>query len=239
MQNRGRLPSTRAGTSRSRRRLATLAGIVALTLGGFGTAGVFVVDAHSLGLTTTVVPQPPPTTAPAPDPAPSPPAPRHVSPPPPPAPVRVSPAPAPVTPPTPLPVVSPPVPPTTHPLAVAPKPHRRHRTVPKHAAPAPIPISRGAGGPARLDVGFVATPVSFQARYTSALPATSTGASQARLLLLAAIALGFVLVLASTLPGEALRPTFVYEVVAVHRIDLALVGFSIVVMVGALYLLTA
>jgi hypothetical protein len=133
------------------------------------------------------------------------------------------------------------VPPTTHPLAVAPKPHRRHRTVPKHAAPAPAPapINRGAGGPARLDVEFVATPVSFQARHTSALPATSTGPSQARLLLLAAIALGSVLVLASTLPGEALRPTFVYEVVAVHRIDLALVGFSIVVMVGALYLLTA
>jgi hypothetical protein len=134
------------------------------------------------------------------------------------------------------------VPPPTHAVAVAPKPKRprRHpkaleRTAPK---PKPVPVSRGAGGPARAEVALLATPVAFHAAQAPAFAPTSAGPSRARLLFLLAVALGFVLVLASALPGHALRPAFVYEVVVVHRLDLALVGCSIVVMVGALYLLT-
>lgn len=83
------------------------------------------------------------------------------------------------------------------------------------------------------------TPVAFHLQQAPTAPPPATaGPSRARLFFLAAIALGFMLVLSSALPGRALRPAIVYEVVAVHRLDLALVGSAIVVMVGALYLLT-
>jgi hypothetical protein len=160
--------------------------------------------------------------------------------------VHVSPPPAPVTPPPPPPVFSPPPPPPpVHSLALAPKPkpkpkpQRRHPKVVKHTAPAaPVPVSRGAGGPARLDVGLPVTPVAFLTQQPVAAAPVSTATSEARLFLLFAIALGLALVFASALPGTALRPAFVHEVVVVHRLDLALVGGSIVVLVGALYLLT-
>jgi hypothetical protein len=90
-------------------------------------------------------------------------------------------------------------------------------------------------------VGVAATPVSFQAQQTPAVvtPNPGTGAWRTRLFLVAAMALGFLLLAASALPGHALRPALVHEVVVVHRLDLALVGSAIVVMVGALYLLTS
>jgi len=61
--------------------------------------------------------------------------------------------------------------------------------------------------------------------------------SRGRLFFLVAVALGALLVVASALPGQALRPAAVYQVVVVHRIDLALVGFAIVFIIGTLYLL--
>jgi hypothetical protein len=153
-----------------------------------------------------------------------------------------------VSPPPPPPVVvtppAPTPPPPTHALVLAPKrkpkPHRRHPKAPEHVAPAPAPISRGAGGPAPPDLGIAfVSPVAFHVQQVPTLSAPpTTGPSRARLFFLAAIALGFVLVFASALPGRALRPAFVYEVVAVHRLDLVLVGSAIVVLVGALYLLT-
>jgi hypothetical protein len=218
-----------------------------LALAGFAAAGVFPVDGLSFALTTTIAPEPP-TTAPSPDPAPPPPPPpRHVSPPPappapspPPAPVHVSPPPAPVTPPPPPVVTPPPAPVPTHVLAAPPKPHPKHPKPAPQPAPAPVPVSRGAGGPAPIDVGVAATPVSFQAQETPALApgGGTTGAWRTKLFLLAAMALGFLLVVASALPGQALRPAVVHEAVVFHRLDLALVGSAIVVMVGALYLLT-
>jgi hypothetical protein len=147
-------------------------------------------------------------------------------------------------------VVSPPPapvsPPPIQPLAVAPKPkpkpkpkpHRSHRKARAHPAPAPVPVSRGAGGPARTDVGFPVVPVAFHTPQSASISQTNPDPSQARFVLLFAIALGLTLVLASALPGQALRPAFVHEVVVVHRLDLALLGGSIVVLVGALYLLT-
>ena len=81
-------------------------------------------------------------------------------------------------------------------------------------------------------------PVAFQVRQPAAGAAGSNKPSDGLFLLLA-MALGFALVLASMLPGQALRPALVYEVVAVHRFDLALIGGSIVVVVGALYVLAS
>jgi hypothetical protein len=140
-----------------------------------------------------------------------------------------------VAPTPPPPVVSPPPAPPTRPLALKPKPHRRH---PQVVRAAPTPLSRGAGGPARIDARSLASSVAFRAPRAPALAPTSTGPSRARLFFLVAVALGFLLVFASALPAPALRPAFVHEVIVVHRIDLALVGFSIVAIVVALYLLT-
>jgi hypothetical protein len=229
--------------------LAIAAVVAVVALAGLGASAALAGKSLASILTTTIAPEPaPPTTAPAPDPAPKPPPPppRHVSPPPPPppAPVHVSPPPAPVvTPPPavsppPAPVhVSPPPPPVTHALALKPKPKPRHqRRVLPPAKPAPI--SRASGGPAPPAVDLVFTPAAY---YSPAVATTvdsdTPGPSRAHLFFLAAVALGLLLVVAASLPGHALRPALVQEVVVVHRIDLALVGVSIVVIVGTLYLL--
>jgi hypothetical protein len=87
-------------------------------------------------------------------------------------------------------------------------------------------------------VNLVFTPAASYSRAVATTVATETpGTSRARLFFLVAVALGLLLVVAAALPGHALRPALVHEVVVVHRIDLALVGVSIVVIVGTLYLL--
>jgi hypothetical protein len=68
------------------------------------------------------------------------------------------------------------------------------------------------------------------------MPARVSNPSRGHLILLVAVALGALLIVASALPGQALRPEAVYQVVVVHRVDLALVGFAIVFIIGALYL---
>jgi hypothetical protein len=140
-------------------------------------------------------------------------------------------------------VVSPPPAPTppVQSLAVAPKPkrHPRHPKAHVRAAPAaPVPVSRGEGGPARSGVVDPLAPVAFQASQPGPIAPSGTRSSDAAILLLFVIAFGLALLLASVLPGPVLRPALVYELVAVHRIDFALVGGSIVIVVGALYLIT-
>ncbi|HEX6702441.1 MAG TPA: hypothetical protein VF101_17060 [Gaiellaceae bacterium] len=222
-----------------------LAGMVSLTLGGFAAAGAFAVDGLSFALTTTGGTP----TVPSPDPAPKPPPPpKHVSPPPPPPAPPPAPSPPPppayvappppayVAPPPPAYVAPPPPPAPTRPLIAHSKPKRRHAAKPHIALP--IPVSRGSGGPARADLVYFGTPVAMHATHVAAIaPPTTDGSSRARLFFLIATALGTLLVIASALPGPALRPAFVHEVVAVHRLDLALVGGAIVVLVSALYLL--
>jgi len=79
-------------------------------------------------------------------------------------------------------------------------------------------------------------PVSLQVAQTPALPRATTAGSGFRLLLLAAITLGLLLVLAAALPSQVLRPAVVHEVVVVHRLDLAFVGTGIVLLIGTIYL---
>jgi hypothetical protein len=252
MQERGRRPPARPGSHRPRRWLIALAGTLVLALAGFAAAGAFAVDGLSFVLTTTVgADSPPATTVPSPDPAPTPPPPppppKHVSPPPPPPapspppPAYVAPPPpAYVAPPPPAAVTPPPAPPT-RPLALTKKHPRRHHhhVAKKQPALPPILVSRGAGGPSRADVVYFGTPVALHTQEATVLSSTSDSSSRTRLFFLIATALGAFLVVASALPSPALRPAFVHEVIVVHRIDLALVGFSIVVLVGALYLLAA
>ena len=116
------------------------------------------------------------------------------------------------------------------------KRHRRKiHVAPK--APLPVPVSRGEGGPAPAAAqALPVIPVSLHVTRVAAPPQPSAG-SISRLLLLMAIALGFLLVLAASLPSQALRPAVVYDVVALHRIDLAVVGIGIVFLVGTIYLL--
>ena len=236
MQERGGEPTGRAGASRPVGRVLAVTAVVAVVaLAGFAASAAVAGRGLASILTTTIAPEPaPPTTAPAPDPAPKPPPPppRHVSPPPPPV---VNPPPVVTPPPAPVQVSPPPPPPpVTHPLALKPKPRHVHRVLP---AP-PAPISRASGGPAPPAVDLVFTPA---ASYTRAVASTvdsdTPGPSRAHLFFLVAVFLGLLLVVAAALPGHTLRPALVQEVVVVHRIDLVLVGVSIVLIVGTLYLL--
>ena len=115
---------------------------------------------------------------------------------------------------------------------VAKKP--RHR--PKVAAPAPW--SRGSGGPPRAaDWIPPSTPyLSYAVLSASTSIPPRPQSSNAGLFLLAAGALGLLLLLGSMLPSPAIRPAIVHNVVVVHRIDLALVGGAIVVLAGILRL---
>jgi hypothetical protein len=81
-------------------------------------------------------------------------------------------------------------------------------------------------------------PVAFSTTSAPVLEPSTTESWAAQLFFLAMIACGALLVVAAALPGYALRPAHMHEVVAVHRLDLALVGCSIVLIVGALYLLS-
>ena len=79
-------------------------------------------------------------------------------------------------------------------------------------------------------------PVALHVTRASA-PPQPAARSVSRLLLLTAIALGLLLVLAASLPSQALRPSVVYDVIALHRLDLAAAGIGIVFLVGTIYLL--
>ena len=132
---------------------------------------------------------------------------------------------------------APPAPTITHTLALRPKPHRPHRRAPAQRVEL-APISRGSGGPAPLAEQLVTAPVAvYSPAAATSFASETSGPSRARLFFLVALACGFLLVVASALPGQTLRPALVQEVVVVHRLDLALVGFSIVLIVGTLYLL--
>ena len=82
------------------------------------------------------------------------------------------------------------------------------------------------------------SPVSFGVLAASTSPVTAgqPSSSHAGLFLLLAGACGLLLLIGSMLPAPAIRPAVVHNVVVVHRIDLALVGGAIVVLVGILRL---
>ena len=112
----------------------------------------------------------------------------------------------------------------------------RHR---HPAVVAPLPWSRGSGGPpAAVDWIPPVIPVSFGvlAASTSQVTTLRPSSSHAGLFLLFAGACGLLLLIGSMLPAPAIRPAVVHNVVVVHRIDLALVGGAIVVLVGILRL---
>ena len=71
---------------------------------------------------------------------------------------------------------------------------------------------------------------------STALPPARPSSSHAGLFLLLAGASGLLLLIGSMLPSPAIRPAVVHNVEVVHRIDLALVGGAIVVLVGILRL---
>jgi hypothetical protein len=113
---------------------------------------------------------------------------------------------------------------------------KRHR---HPAVVAPAPWSRGSGGPpGAVDWIPPVTPVAFGVLAASTSPVTADrpSSSHAGLFLLAAGACGLLLLVGSMLPSPAIRPSVVHNVVVVHRIDLALVGGAIVVLVGILRL---
>jgi hypothetical protein len=113
---------------------------------------------------------------------------------------------------------------------------------PRHRRPAvavPVPWSRGSGGPPRAADWIPPSTPYLSGAVLAASTAISAGrppTSHAGLFLLAAGGLGLLLLLGSMLPAPAIRPSLVHNVVVLHRIDLALVGGAIVVLVGILRL---
>jgi hypothetical protein len=213
-----------------------------------------------VALTTTVVPDPPPATTPLPKPdppplpkPPPPPPPRHVSPPAPPPVVHVSPPPPPVVhvspppPPPPAPVVTYSAPVSPPPAPIRPlvlkrpakaKPHHVKRHRPKPAAP--VYVSRGAGGPARsVPLPPPRDPLlSVDTELVAVAPAPSNGFPAALFLALVA-GCGLLLVGAALLPAGALRPAPVYAILAPHRMDVGLVGVSLLMIGAVLYVLVS
>ena len=111
---------------------------------------------------------------------------------------------------------------------------------PRHRRPAvaPVPWSRGSGGPPRA-ADWIPPSTPYLSGAVLAASTVSAGrppASHDGLFLLAAGALGLLLLVGSMLPAPAIRPSVVHNVVVLHRIDLALVGGAIVVLVGILRL---
>ena len=110
----------------------------------------------------------------------------------------------------------------------------RHKHV---AVAAPQPWGRGPGGPAsRIDwvVPEGAFPQAGVLGASALGPVDRPHSSHAGLFLLLAGGAGLLLLVGSMLPAPAIRPAVVHNVVVVHRIDLALVGGAIVVLVGIL-----
>jgi hypothetical protein len=241
-----------------RRRLhrpALVLAATAVAVGGFAAAGALagIRGVDSL-LTTTIGPQPPSTTTPKPDPPPPkpkpppppPPAPPPPPPPAPPPPAPTPPPPPPVSPPPPPVVVTPPPPappPPPPPAPVKPRHVKKHvAKKPSHrrqAVVAPAPWSRGSGGPPGA-VDWIPPSAPYLSgavlAASTSISADSPQSSHAGLFLLAAGALGLLLLVGSMLPSPAIRPSVVHNVVVVHRIDLALVGGAILVLAGILRL---
>jgi hypothetical protein len=118
---------------------------------------------------------------------------------------------------------------------------KKHAKKPRHRRPvvaAPVPWSRGSGGPPRA-ADWIPPSTPYLSGAVLAASTVSAGrpqTSDAGLFLLAAGALGLLLLVGSMLPAPAIRPSIVHNVVVLHRIDLALVGGAIVVLVGILRL---
>jgi hypothetical protein len=253
-------PSRRRGRI-DRRRIA-IAAVTACVLAAAGVASSTAL-AGGLGglvaLTTTIVPDPPPATTPLPKPdppplppPPPPPAPRHVSPPPPAPVVHVSPPP-------PVVHVSPPPPPpapvTTYSAPVSPPPapvrplvlkrpatphhaKRAHAKRPRPQPAAPVYVSRGSGGPARsAPIATLRGPLRSVHTELVAVTPTSSSGFHAGLFLVLVAGCGLLLVGASLLPAAALRPAPVHSILAPHRIDVGLIGVSLLMLGAVLYIL--
>jgi hypothetical protein len=252
-------PSRRGGRIDRRRAVAAVATCV---LAGAGLATSTALAGGLRGvvaLTTTIVPDPPPATTPLPKPdppplpkPPPPPPPRHVSPPPPPPVVHVSPPPPvvhvspPPPPPAPVTTYSAPASPPPAPVRplvlkrpAKPKPHRvkRHHR-PRRAAP--VYVSRGSGGPARsAPMGTPRDPLrTVQTELVAAGPAPSNGVHAGLFLALLA-GCGLLLVGASLLPAQALRPAHVHSMLVAHRIDIGLIGVSLLMIGAVLWVLAS
>jgi hypothetical protein len=209
---------------------------------------------------TTPLPKPDPPPLPPPPPPPPPP-PRHVSPPPPPPPspppspppvVHVSPPPVvhfspppPVAPPPPAPTYSPPVSPPPAPVRSQvvkhPKRHRVKKAHHKRRRPqpvAPVYVSRGSGGPARTaPIATLRDPLPpVQTELVAVAPTGSSSGYHAGLFLALVAGCGLLLVGASLLPAQALRPAHIYLILAPRRIDVGLIGVSLLLIGAMLYL---
>jgi hypothetical protein len=119
------------------------------------------------------------------------------------------------------------------------KPHHPKRTHAKKRRPqpaAPVYVSRGSGGPARsapMATAQGALTLVDDTELVAVAPApTSSGGLHPGLFLALLAGFGLLLVGTSLLPAGVLRPAPVYFMLAPRRMDIALVGVSLL-MIGA------
>jgi hypothetical protein len=136
-------------------------------------------------------------------------------------------------------VTPPPPPPPPPPVRHVKKKHAKPRH--RRQAVSPVPWSRGSGGPPRAADWIPPSKPYLTGAVLAAsttISAAKPASSHAGLFLLVATGLGLLLLVGSMIPAPAIRrPAIVHNVVVLHRIDLALVGGAIVVLVGILRLL--
>ena len=113
--------------------------------------------------------------------------------------------------------------------------HKRRRPQPV----APVYVSRGSGGPART--AAIATlprePLrQVQTELVAVAPTNSSSGYHAGLFLALVAGCGLLLVGASLLPAQALRPAHVYLILAPRRMDVGLIGVSLLLIGAMLYL---
>jgi protein TonB len=238
----------------SRQSVARACAVALVAAAGFSAAA----SPHALGgptqtepepTTTAPPPDPVPTTVPQPDPAPPPPPPRRTprpqpQPPPPAPPAAESSAPSSPPPPPPPPVTPPPAEAAARKAAAKPRPRRRPAAAPRVEPLASRPLTprvaalrfgerirhtaqEGTEPVAPLELAIAPVPNQVTGR--------SAASSAASLALLAALALGALLLTFSAVPNAILARGPHGLAVVRARVEIGLIGAAIVVLAGAMF----
>jgi hypothetical protein len=99
-----------------------------------------------------------------------------------------------------------------------------------------VPVSRAAGGPARVVESLPARPLeALPANVELVSAGSATHDALAGLVLAALAGCGLLLLALALVPEQALRPAALYYALAPRRMDLGALGVGIVILVGTLF----
>jgi hypothetical protein len=125
-----------------------------------------------------------------------------------------------------------------HPLAQKRPHHKRHRALPKVAAP--VLWARASGGPERRSQSSTIPRDLQLASAVLAAPAAHHALPfAAELLLVVLVCIGLALIVVAFVPDAALRSHTLYVALVPRRVDIALVGLAILAIIGTIRLAAA